>query len=340
MHILVTGGAGYVGSHTCVTLLEAGHQVVVVDNFSNSSLDGLHQAMKLAGKSLRIVEADIRDRAAMAEVLTAGSFDAILHFAALKSAPESIERPEAYWDVNVGGTAVVLEAALAAGVGKFVFSSSAIVYGAQDKVPTPESAELRPLNPYAWTKLAGEQMLRDVARSRPGFHACCLRYFNPIGNHPSGLLGESPRQRPTNLFPIVLSAYRQGAPVDIFGTDYETADGSAVRDFIHVMDVAEGHAAALRLLNESQKPREGRVDVFNLGTGRGSSVLDLVKAMERVTGRSIARRESGRRTGDIAVSLADPARSAKMLGWRATRSLEDACTDALKWLETLESGTP
>jgi len=333
MRLLVTGGAGYVGAHTCIVLLQAGHDIVVVDNFSNSDATVLQTVMEIGGRRLCSIEADIRDRKAMKSVLSEGKFDGILHFAALKSAPESLEQPELYWDVNVGGTAILLEAALAAGVRKFVFSSSAIVYGTQEIVPTPETAPLRPINPYAWSKLVGEQMLDDVGRSRVNFHACSLRYFNPIGNHSSGRIGENPKQRATNIFPVILSACRDRKPVNIYGTDYDTRDGSAVRDFIHVMDVAEGHSAALKFLVTKEAGAGSDAAIFNLGTGQGSSVRDLVHAMERAAGTTIECRESGRRAGDIAISVANPERSATILGWRARRSLDQACSDAMRWLD-------
>jgi UDP-glucose 4-epimerase len=333
MRLLVTGGAGYVGSHTCASLLGAGHEVVVVDDFSNSTPDALKAVMEATGKKLEWREADIRDRALIKAIAADGPYDAVLHFAALKSAPESIEQPGRYWDVNVGGMAILLDAVAAAGVDKFVFSSSAIVYGAQRNVPIPETMPPAPLNPYAWTKLVGEQMLRDLVRSRPTFKACILRYFNPIGAHPSGRFGEDPRQPATNLFPAMLAASRNCTTVDVYGTDYETPDGSAIRDFIHVMDVAEGHVSALDFLTAPSTPQRQETWTFNLGTGRGCSVIELIETMEAVGGRSIRGRAEPRRQGDIAVSVADIARSTAVLGWQARRSLRDACIDSLKWLE-------
>ena len=321
------------GSHTCVALLAAGHDVVVVDDFSNSDVGVLRTIMDVAGKRLTWIEADIRNRELIGSVMARDRYDAVLHFAALKSAPESIERPEQYWDVNVGGTAVLLTAALAARVDRFVFSSSAIIYGAQEAVPIPETTQPAPLNPYARTKLAGEQMLRDAVGARPNFRVCILRYFNPVGAHASGRIGEKPRQRATNLFPIVLSALRNRTTIDIFGTDYETPDGSAIRDFIHVMDIADGHAAAVEFLAGDSSAGHADAWTFNLSTGKGCSVLELIAKMEKVGGRAVSARASTRRSGDIAISVGDSSRAATVLGWRARRTLEDACRDSLRWLD-------
>lgn len=333
MRLLVTGGAGYVGSHTCVVLLEQGHDIVVLDDYSNSSPTVPQTVRDLTGGRLEAIEADIRDRTAVRAAVARGPFDAVVHFAALKSAPESVAQPARYWDVNVGGMAILLDEVLAAGTKRFIFSSSAIVYGHQEAVPIPESATTTSLNPYGSTKLAGERMLREVARAVPGFRACSLRYFNPVGGHPSARLGENPRQPGGNLFPLILKACRANAPVAINGTDYATPDGSTVRDFVHVMDLAEGHAAALRFLLAQDGPGAAEPSIFNLGTGQGASVLELIAMTERAMGRPIERRIAPRRAGDIVVSVADVQRAADVLGWRARRTLEEACRDAVRVLD-------
>jgi UDP-glucose 4-epimerase len=330
MRVLVTGGAGYVGSHTCVALAEAGHEIVAIDNFANSDESVLAAVSSLVGRRVEWSRADIRDRDAMAKLIVPGAFDAILHLAAFKSVPESLQEPDLYWDNNVGGMAVLLRAVRTAGISMFVFSSSAIVYGPQERVPISESASVAPLNPYACTKLAGERMLRDLAHSQPDFRACILRYFNPVGAHQSGELAENPRLPPSNLLPIALAASRDRKTIDIFGTDYDTPDGSAIRDFVHVMDIAEGHVSALNFLANDKSRRRGDAWIFNLGTGRGCSVFELIRIVEKVGRRAISIRLAGRRKGDIAISVADPSLSAALLGWRARRSLDEACADALR----------
>lgn len=332
MRLLVTGGAGFVGSHTCAALLEAGHDVVVIDNFINSHVGVLERIIDLTGRPLKWIEANICDAASMASIVEGNRFDAVMHFAALKSASESIEDPLGYWHVNVTGMLNLLHAVDAAGIRRFIFSSSAIIYGNQDSMPIPETAQTHPLTPYAWTKLAGEELLAELCRARPQFQACILRYFNPIGAHASGRIGEDPRRRPDNLFPIVLSACRQGRPMEVYGTDYETVDGSAVRDFIHVMDIAEGHLAALNFLLESGCG-QSNISRFNLGTGQGCSVLQLIEAMENASRRSIRKHATVRRTGDLGMSVADPSLAASVLGWRARRTIDDACRDALGWYD-------
>ena len=330
MRVLVTGGAGYVGSHTCVALAEAGHEILAIDNFANSDESVLAAVSSLVGRRVEWSRADIRDRDAMAKLIVPGAFDAILHLAAFKSVPESLQEPDLYWDNNVGGMAVLLRAVRTAGISMFVFSSSAIVYGPQERVPISESASVAPLNPYACTKLAGERMLRDLAHSQPDFRACILRYFNPVGAHQSGELAENPRLPPSNLLPIALAASRDRKTIDIFGTDYDTPDGSAIRDFVHVMDIAEGHVSALNFLANDKSRSRGDAWIFNLGTGRGCSVFELIRIVEKVGRRAISVRLAGRRKGDIAISVADPSLSAALLGWRARRSLDEACADALR----------
>jgi UDP-glucose 4-epimerase len=328
--MLVAGGAGYVGSHTCTTLLNAGHDVVVLDDFSNSDAGILQKVMDIAGRRLQWLQADIRDFNAVSAVVEGGAFDAIVHFAALKSVPESIGQPKRYWDVNVGGMGVLLRAAVAANVRKFIFSSSAVVYGKQKQLPIPETAPALATNPYALTKIAGEQLLHSLAGCCVDVRVCILRYFNPIGAHPSGLIGENPKQTPTNLFPVVLQASLCGGAVDIYGMDYPTPDGSAIRDFVHVMDVAEAHSAALDYLTCSKTTAP--VTTLNLGTGEGLSVLQMIDAMERASGSSIVRRSAAKRADDIVCSVADVSKAAAELGWRSTRTLDDACRDGLRWL--------
>jgi UDP-glucose 4-epimerase len=335
MRLLVTGGAGYVGSHACICLLEAGHEVVVIDDFSNSDSSVLDTVRALIRGHLEWFRVDIRDRHAVADVMAARTYDAVLHFAALKSAPQSVEEPAKYWDVNVGGMAVVVQAALQAGIPKFVFSSSASLYGTQALGPIAETAVPRPANPYARTKLVGEQLLLDVAARHRHFQACSLRYFNPIGAHGSGLVGESPRQEPSNLFPVLLRACQRGTIVEIYGRTYPTHDGTAIRDYIHVMDVAEGHVAALEFLDGAAAEAPANAPAFNLGTGVGTSVLELIHRVETVFATPIVTRDCPPRAGDLAVSLADPTRTIAALGWQAKRSIDDACRDAKKWLETV-----
>lgn len=330
MRVLVTGGAGYVGSHTCVALLNAGWEVTILDDFSNSSPDVLVALKRITGRDVVAVEADIRNFDAVSQIVAQGGFDAVIHFAALKSAPESISQPLRYWEVNVGGMTSLLRALAMSEVRMMVFSSSAIVYGEQETVPTPETAPLFPTNPYASTKVAGEQLLLNFAACCPGLKACILRYFNPIGAHYSGLIGENPKQAPSNLFPLLLAACRSQSAVDVLGTDYATSDGSAVRDFVHVMDVADAHLAALELL-ASNAAAAPAVRTFNIGTGVGVSVRNLIGAVEKATGIEIHRRDGPRRSGDIMASIADPTLAAAELGWRARRSLMDACQDGWRW---------
>ena len=335
MRILVTGGAGFVGSHTCVALLEAGHEVAVLDDFSNSHFDVLPDVMKLTGKTLEWLKADICNRDMIASFIAQGSFDVVMHFAALKSAPESIEQPLRYWEVNVAGTTALVRACLDAGIDKFVFSSSAIIYGAQERTPIPESAQPGPSTPYAWTKLAGEHLLLNLSESRPDFQVCILRYFNPIGAHSSGQLGENSRQQASNLFPIVLSACRNGLTVDVYGGDYSSSDGSAIRDFIHIMDVAEGHLAAVNLLAQNIGPAKSNAWTFNLGTGKGTTVLQLIGAMEKASGQTISIRKTMRRPGDIGVSVADPSLATTSLRCSPQTTIDDACRYGLLWCDKI-----
>ncbi|MBB1087421.1 UDP-glucose 4-epimerase GalE [Lysobacter sp. SG-8] len=327
MRILVTGGAGYIGAHTCLVLAERGHEVVIVDNFSNSSAAVLPRLAHLAGRPFACEEVDLRDRAGMDALFARHAIDAVVHFAALKAVGESCEQPLAYFDNNISGTITLLQAMKQAGVGRLVFSSSATVYGAPDAVPVREDAPLRVTNPYGRTKLVVEQLLADVQASDPGFHVANLRYFNPVGAHPSGLIGEDPSDTPNNLMPYVCQvAAGRRDHLSVFGGDYPTVDGSGVRDYIHVVDLARAHADAIDYLE-----RERQSLTVNLGTGRGISVLELVHAFERASGQAVPYRIVGRRAGDVAEVYADPGQAQALLGWRAEYDVDAMCRDAWNW---------
>jgi UDP-glucose 4-epimerase len=325
--LLVTGGAGYIGSHTAVALLEAGHEVVSLDNYSNSSPRALERVQRIAGRPLAAVEGDVRDGALLDRLFARHAFDGVIHFAALKAVGESVAKPLAYYDNNVGGTLALLRAMQAAAVRRFVFSSSATVYGAPDSLPITEDAPIRTTNPYGATKAMVEQVLRDLAAADARWSAVSLRYFNPIGAHPSGEIGEDPNDIPNNLFPFVCQvAAGRRERLAVFGNDWPTADGTGVRDYLHVVDLAAGH---LRAFDYAQ--RQAGFTPVNLGTGRGVSVLQLVRAFEAATGRAIPFSIVGRRPGDIAECWADPSAAARLLGWRAERSVEQACADGWRW---------
>ena len=327
MRILVTGGAGYIGAHTCVVLAERGHDVMIVDNFSNSSPAVLRRLEALTGRPARIATLDLRDATGMAALFAAHDFDAVIHFAALKAVGESCERPLDYFDNNIGGTLGLLQAMKAAGVGKLVFSSSATVYGAPDSVPVREDAALRVTNPYGRTKLVVEQLLEDVRACDPGFHVANLRYFNPVGAHPSGAIGEDPGDIPNNLMPYVCQvAVGRRDRLSVFGGDYPTVDGTGVRDYIHVVDLARAHADAIDYLQ-----RERRSLTVNLGTGHGISVLELLRAFERASGRKVPYEIVARRPGDVAEVYADPSLAWRLLGWRAELDVDAMCRDAWRW---------
>jgi UDP-glucose 4-epimerase len=325
--LLVTGGAGYIGSHTAVALLEAGHEVVSLDNYSNSSPRALERVQRIAGRPLATVEGDIRDGALLTRLFTQHAFDGVIHFAALKAVGESVAKPLAYYDNNVGGTLALLQAMQAAGVRRLVFSSSATVYGAPEALPITEAAPIRTTNPYGATKAMVEQVLRDLAAADSRWSVVSLRYFNPIGAHPSGEIGEDPNDIPNNLFPFVCQvAAGRRERLAVFGDDWPTPDGTGVRDYLHVVDLAAGH---LRAFDYAQRDH-GFVPV-NLGTGRGVSVLELVRAFEAATGRTIPFSIVARRPGDIAACWADPSAAARLLGWRAERSVGQACADGWRW---------
>ena len=341
--ILVTGGLGYIGSHTCVALAEAGYRLVIVDNLCNSKPSVLERIRELApATSIDFHQSDLRDRAALDAVFAAHRIQAVVHFAGLKAVGESVEKPLLYWDNNVVGTVRLLEAMQAHGVGKIVFSSSATVYGPPESLPYKESHRLFPENPYGRTKLVIEQLLADVAGSDPNlgsdpkFAYASLRYFNPIGAHPSGRIGEDPRGIPNNLFPYVTQvAVGRLAKLRIFGNDYPTPDGTGVRDYIHVMDLAAGHVAALRFLTERKQSITA-----NLGTGTGYSVLQVVKAFEQSTGKRVPYEFAPRRPGDIDAYWADASLAAQALDWRAKLGLDDMCRDAWRWQSHNPNGYP
>jgi len=332
--ILVTGGAGYIGSHTCVELLAAGHQVVSIDNYSNSTPEALARVEKIAGRTLVAIKGDLRDAPLLKRVFSEHAIDGVIHFAALKAVGESVEKPLAYYDNNIGGTLTLLAAMERASVRKLVFSSSATVYGAPDALPIREDAPIRTTNPYGATKAMVEQILRDLAASDPTWSLISLRYFNPIGAHPSGTIGEDPNDIPNNLFPFILQvAVGKRDQLNVFGNDWPTVDGTGVRDYLHVVDLAAGHLRAMELADR----RPGFIAI-NLGTGRGTSVLELVRAFEAATGKWIPYEITARRPGDIAACWADPTLAASVLNWQATRTLEEACADGWHWQQQNPNG--
>lgn len=326
MKILVTGGTGYIGSHTCVVLLEAGHEVTVIDNLCNSSPIVIERVQELANRSLRFVQGDIRNRDDLAKAFD-GGIDAVIHFAALKAVGESCEQPLAYFDNNINGTITLLQGMQVAGIRNLVFSSSATVYGQPEQVPVDEKAPLRATNPYGRSKLIMEQIIGDWCATRPEVSAVLLRYFNPVGAHPSGRIGEEPRGTPNNLMPYIAQvAIGRRKRLQVFGNDYPTIDGTGVRDYLHVMDLADAHVCALGYASQ----RTG-CDAFNLGTGRGTSVLELVGAFEHATGQTIPLQIVRRRPGDIAACWADTTKAKTRVGWQATRTLREMCVDSWCW---------
>lgn len=327
MKILVTGGAGYIGSHTCVELLEAGHEVVVIDNLCNSSRISLDRVETITGRAVSFVEGDIRDRAALMPILERGDIDAVIHFAGLKAVGESVEMPLAYYQNNIAGTLTLLEAMAESGVKRLVFSSSATVYGDPDSLPITEDFPLSAANPYGRSKLIIEEMLRDIHAADDAWNISILRYFNPVGAHESGLIGEDPRGIPNNLMPYIAQvASGRLEQLSVFGGDYPTPDGTGVRDYIHVVDLAKGHLAALERLQGNPG-----LMVHNLGTGKGYSVLEMVRAFEAASNKPVAHQVVDRRPGDIAACYADPGRASRELGWRAERGLEQMCRDTWRW---------
>ncbi|QNI84106.1 UDP-glucose 4-epimerase [Synechococcus sp. PROS-7-1] len=344
--LLITGGAGFIGSHTCVILLDAGHDLIVLDDFSNSSAEALVRVAELAGvelgsKRLSLQRADIRQTSALEQLFAAAQsrgcpIEAVVHFAGLKAVGESVQNPLHYWDVNVGGTVSLVKAMQEFGCRTLVFSSSATLYGYPDEVPIKEGAPIQPINPYGHTKAAVERLLNDLAASAPEqWRIACLRYFNPVGAHPSGRIGEDPLGRPNNLFPFVSQvAVGRRPEIEVFGGDWPTADGTCIRDYIHVMDLAEGHRAALSTL--LQEPPQ--VLTLNLGSGHGASVLDVIQAFETACGRPIPHSIQQRRPGDAAITVADPAAAKERLGWSTRRNLHDICRDGWAWQSANPSG--
>ncbi|HHV44066.1 MAG TPA: UDP-glucose 4-epimerase GalE [Firmicutes bacterium] len=322
MNILVTGGAGYIGSHTCVALLEAGHSVVVVDNLVNSKEETIGKIEKITGKKVVFIKGDVTEEDVLEDIFSKYSFDGVIHFAGLKAVGESVEKPLEYYYNNTVSTMKLAKMCLKYGVHRFVFSSSATVYG-ENEVPFVETMELKPTtNPYGETKAISERILTDVAKVNPEFCVSLLRYFNPVGAHESGLIGEDPNGIPNNLMPYITKVAKgKLEKLRVFGNDYPTVDGTGVRDYIHVMDLAEGHVVALEKLTPG-------VHIYNLGTGQGTSVLQLVHAFEEVNGVAVPYEIVDRRPGDIAVCYADPSKAKRELGWEAKRGIEEMVRDA------------
>ncbi len=327
MKVLVSGGAGYIGSHTVVRLVEAGHDVVIVDNFSNAVPAVLGRLEALTGTSLPVHAFDLRDVDKTEHLFAVEAFDAIIHFAGFKAVGESVVKPMEYYENNLGSTFSLIRAMQRYGVDKLVFSSSATVYGT-DQAGATEDRRTFATNPYGWTKVMQEQILGDVARAAPSIRVALLLYFNPDGAHPSGTIGEDPSEVPNNLMPYIAQvAVGRREKLSVFGDDYDTPDGTGVRDYIHVEDLAAGHVAALQALTSTDEP----VNVWNLGSGRGTSVLELLRAFEKAVGRELPYEVVARRPGDVATSSADPSKANAELGWRTTKSVEEMCADTWRW---------
>ena len=336
MKVLVTGGMGYIGSHTCIQMLGAGITPVIFDNLYNSKQAVLQRIEKVTGHRLDFIQGDIRDKALLTETLKSQSIDAVIHFAGLKAVGESVEKPLEYYDNNVNGTLVLVAAMQEAGVKSLVFSSSATVYGDPASVPITEDFPTSATNPYGRSKLMVEECLTDFHHANPDWSITLLRYFNPVGSHPSGELGEDPQGLPNNLMPFVSQvAIGRREYLSVFGNDYPTPDGTGVRDYIHVVDLADGHIAAL----ENVGTKLG-LHIYNLGTGKGSSVLEMVKAFEAASGKQVPYHVVARRPGDIAECWADSSKAMKELGWKAVRSLDDMTTDTWRWQSNNPQGYP
>ncbi len=334
MAILITGGAGYIGSHTCLQLLAAGQQIVVVDNLSNSSQESLLRVEKITKKTIPFIRADIRDKQALREIFKVHAISAVIHFAGLKAVGESNEKPQLYYDNNVAGSLNLFEVMAECNVKNIVFSSSATVYGDPIKVPISEDFPLSATNPYGRTKLMIEDILRDLHKSDNSWRIAILRYFNPIGAHSSGQIGEDPNGIPNNLLPYVAQvAVGRLAKLRVFGNDYATHDGTGVRDYIHVVDLADGHVAALDYLEKNLA-----MITVNLGTGNGYSVLDVVNAFAKTSAKEISYEILPRRAGDVAINYADASLAKKLLGWHASRSLDEMCADTWRWQSNNPNG--
>ncbi|WP_426449003.1 UDP-glucose 4-epimerase GalE [Paenibacillus sp. S-38] len=332
MSILVTGGAGYIGSHTCVELLQAGQSIVVVDNLSNSKMESLERVRELTGQDFRFYEVDLLDKEKLGSVFAENEIDAVIHFAGLKAVGESVAQPLRYYENNITGTLNLCEQMQKHGVKKLVFSSSATVYGMSEQVPITEASPLSATNPYGRSKLIIEEILRDLHVSDPSWSIALLRYFNPIGAHASGRIGEDPNGIPNNLLPYITQvAVGKLQELRVFGSDYPTVDGSGVRDYIHVCDLAAGHLRAV----EKVRSTTG-VEAYNLGTGKGYSVLEVIRAFEEASGQKVPYAVVDRRPGDVAVCYADPAKAREELQWTAQRGIEEMCADAWRW----QTGNP
>ena len=330
MAVLLPGGAGYIGSHTAVELLNSGKEIVIIDNFSNSKATVLENIKKITGKDFKFYEMDYRDREKLDKVFSENDIEAVLNFAGYKAVGESVQKPIEYYDNNINGALALLEVMKKHNVKKFIFSSSATVYGDPETIPITEKCKTGgTTNPYGTTKLFIEQILKDAYASDNTWDICILRYFNPVGAHESGLIGEEPQGIPNNLMPYVVRVAAGILPqLSVFGDDYNTPDGTGVRDYIHVVDLAKGHVLAL---NKLEKENKG-LFIYNLGTGTGYSVLDMVRAFEKATGKDVPYKIAPRRSGDIATCFADPKKAREELGWEATRTLEDMCRDSWNYI--------
>ena len=334
MKILVTGGAGYIGSHTCLELLRSGHEVSVIDNLDNGNEESLKRVQRLSNRSLEFCRCDVRDAEAVDRIFDQFKPDAVIHFAGLKAVGESVSEPARYYDVNVGGTATLLEAMEQAGCGNIVFSSSATVYGDPQYLPCDENHPVNPINPYGRTKLMGESLLEDWSSAKQGRHAIALRYFNPVGADASGLIGEDPNGVPNNLMPFISQvAVGRRESLKVFGDDYDTIDGTGVRDYIHVVDLAQAHVAAVEQIN-ALAPFE----VLNIGTGNGLSVLQLVKEFEIQSGRTVTYNISRRRTGDVPAVWADATKAINRIGFKSTLGIVEMCQDTWRWQSSNPTG--
>jgi len=335
MEVLLTGGAGYIGAHTAVELLQAGHTVTLVDNYANSSPKAVERIAAITGKQVRAYEADVTDGAAMETIFRERPVDAVIHLAGLKAVGESVKKPLSYYRNNLDSTLTLLERMERHGVRNLIFSSSATVYGVPKQLPLTEDMECGVCtNPYGWTKAMIEQILRDYAAANPAFSAVLLRYFNPVGAHASGLIGEAPNGIPNNLMPYISqTALGKREKVSIFGNDYDTRDGTGVRDYIHVVDLARGHVAAVDYC-----AAHSGIEVFNLGTGCGYSVLEMVETFQRVNGVPVPYEITGRRAGDVAACYADASKAKRVLGWKARLTLEDMCRDSWNWQQKNPNG--